>query len=89
MDYDLANVAVLDEFEGSFFLAFGQTWERLENLDLKELRLEVGAESRVAGRTLGGLFPLNITFGFAYPLLGLEPENRQARLYLELQLPLF
>lgn len=89
MDYDLANVAVLDEFGGSFFLAFGQTWERLENLDLKELRLEVGAESRVAGRTLGGLFPLNITFGFAYPLLGLEPENRQARLYLELQLPLF
>ncbi|MCR4404264.1 MAG: hypothetical protein NUW06_03070 [Candidatus Acetothermia bacterium] len=88
LDYDLANLAVLDELRLSLFLAFGKTWERFENLDLKEFHVEVGAEGRLSGETLGGLFPVSFTVGFAYPLLGIEPEGRRAQLYLEAEIPL-
>ena len=89
MDYDLAGLAVLDGLSETAFLAIGGTWESLEELDLREVKLEVGLEATVSGRTLGGLFPFKIITGFAYPLLGIAPEDRQGRIYIEVQLPLF
>ncbi|HID12085.1 MAG TPA: hypothetical protein EYP17_12445 [Candidatus Latescibacteria bacterium] len=88
MDYDLANLAVLDEVREALFIEGGWTWERLEDLDFRGLKLEMGLEGRLTGRTLGGLFPFEITIGFAYPLLGIEPENRRGQIYLGVQLPL-
>lgn len=87
MDYDLAGLAVIDELRGRAFLAFGQTWEGLGQLDLSGLKLEVGTEEVLSGRTLGGLFPISFTIGYAYPLLGAPPEAQRGRLYLELELP--
>ncbi|MFQ6090151.1 MAG: hypothetical protein ACE5LD_01740, partial [Candidatus Bipolaricaulia bacterium] len=88
LDYDLANLAVIDEVVETVFLAGGQTWEGLEGLDFGGLKLEAGVEAAFLGRTLGGLFPINFTVGFAYPLLGVEPENRRGQIYLGVQLPL-
>ena len=88
MDYDLANLAVLDEVREALFLTWGQTWEGLEDIDFTSLKLEVGLEATTSGRTLGGLFPFSITVGFAYPLLGIEPEGQRGWGYIRVQLPL-
>ncbi|MGQ9478226.1 MAG: M1 family aminopeptidase [Candidatus Bipolaricaulia bacterium] len=88
MDYDLAGLAVIDELQARLFLTFGGTWEGLANLNLSELKLEVGTEEAFNGRTLGGLFPLSFTLGYAYPLLGAPAEERRGRFYLEFELPL-
>jgi hypothetical protein len=87
MDYDLANLAVIDELRGRLFLTFGQTWEGMSALDLSGLKLEVGTEEVFNGRTFGGLFPVSFTLGYAYPLLGVPPEERRGRFYLEFELP--
>jgi hypothetical protein len=56
-------------------------------LDLSGLKLEVGTEEVFNGRTFGGLFPVSFTLGYAYPLLGVPPEERRGRFYLEFELP--
>lgn len=87
MDYDLAGLAVIDDVREEFFLSFGQTWEGLTGLNFAELKLEIGAEGQLIGRTLGGLFPVSGAIGLAYPLLGASPEARRVQIYIELQLP--
>jgi len=87
MDYDLANLAVIDEVRETLFIAGGWTGKGPTDLSFRGLRLEAGLEGRFAGRTLGGLFPFAITLGFAYPLAGIEPENRRGQVYLGVQLP--
>ncbi len=88
MDYDLANLAVIDEVRQALFLAGGQSWEVFEDIGFGNFKLEAGFEGEFVGRTLGGLFPLHFTIGFAYPFLGIEPENRRGRIYFGVRLPL-
>ncbi|MFQ6089890.1 MAG: hypothetical protein ACE5LD_00405, partial [Candidatus Bipolaricaulia bacterium] len=89
MDYDLLNLAVLDETSETLFLAWGQTWEGLEGIDLGGLKLEVGLEATTSGRTLGGLFPFKVTTGLVYPLLGIAKEDQRGWIYIKIGLPLF
>ena len=91
MDYDLLGLALIEETRERLYLALGETWEGLGEvqMSLDELKAEVGMEGLISGRTLGGLFPFTATVGFAYPLLGIEPEDRQGRIYISLELPLF
>ncbi len=86
LSYNIANVIMLDRADQTLFVAAGNTWQSLDRLDLSSFKAEVGLELTLQGRTLGGLFPVALKWGFAYSLTGApEPQGRQ---YIELQLPL-
>ena len=55
MSYNLLNVAVLQDIDERFFVRFGNTWNDLDQVDLGNLKVEVGLEMNLSGRTLGGL----------------------------------
>ncbi len=90
MDYDLLNLALIDETREVVFLQFGNTWPSLAELDLNlaEFKLEGGVEAITRGRTLGGLMPFTFRIGFAYPFWG-GPPDRQGRVYASFEMPLF
>lgn len=86
LNYNIANVIMLDRADQALFVTAGNTWQSLNQLDLSSLKAEVGFEVTLQGRTLGGLFPVALKWGFAYPLRGTpKPQGRQ---YIELQIPL-
>lgn len=88
MDYNIASLALLDEIDETLFAIVGDTWESLKEVSFDDFKVEIGFEFTLKSRTLGGLFPLNARVGFAYPLVGIEEEAQQGKLYIELQVPL-
>lgn len=91
LSYNLLNVAMLHRIDELLYLRLGGTWEepsRLSHAQLRDLELEVGAEFTFRGHTLGGLFPWDITLGFAYPLT-LDEGAAQIHQYLRISTPLF
>jgi hypothetical protein len=77
LDYGVLNLLIVDELWGKPFIRAGRTWMELQEvaLDPQKLRVEAGLELRVRTKTLFGL-PLELTFGFAYPLQGFEGVQR-------------
>jgi len=86
LNYNIANAIMLDRADQALFVTAANTWQSLNQIDLGSLKAEVGFELTLQGRTLGGLFPVALKWGFAYSLAGTpEPQGRQ---YIELQIPL-
>lgn len=92
MGYNLLNVAVLHQIDERFFVRFGQAWESLDQVDLghlEDLKIEIGFEVTLSGRTLGGLFPWQVTLGVAYPVGPIEDKERQIKQYIGISTPFF
>jgi hypothetical protein len=89
MGYNLLNVALLHQIDERFFLRFGNTWENAArvDLDLARVKMEIGAEITLSGRTLGGLFAWAVRLGLVYPLSELDESERQIKQYLEISIP--
>ncbi len=89
MGYNLLNVAVLHDISERLFVRFGNTWSSLSEVDLaRDLKLEIGFEVSLQGRTLGGLFPWEVVLGGALPLTVSEGEERALQFYWRFWTPL-
>jgi len=91
MGYNLLNVAMLHDIDERFFVRFGDTWDSLDQVDLdrlEDLKVEAGFELNLSGRTLGGLFPWQLTLGIAYPLTATQESERQIKQYINIWTPL-
>ncbi len=77
LDYSVLNLLIVDELWGKPFVRAGQLWAKPQEivLDVKQLKVEAGFELEVRTKIIFGL-PLEITFGFAYPLQGFEGEKK-------------
>ncbi|MEM4382313.1 MAG: hypothetical protein QXX19_08805, partial [Candidatus Caldarchaeum sp.] len=77
LDYSVLNFLIIDELWGKPFVRAGQTWARPQEiaLDMRQLKIEAGFELAIKTKIISG-FPLELTFGFAYPLQGSEGEKR-------------
>ena len=64
--YYLGNLALIHGVRQDLYLSIGDTWNSLDELSLEDLKFEGGLELSLAGKTLGGLFPFDLTFGYAY-----------------------
>lgn len=92
MNFNLLSVAMLHRVEDRFYIRFGNSWERLEQVEeglLKDAKAEIGAELILRGATLGGLFPWRVTFGITMPISPLPEGERQLKQYLNVWVPLF
>ncbi len=77
LDYSVLNLLIVDELWAKPFMRAGQTWARPQEiaLDVRQLKIEAGVELAVKTEILFGL-PLELSFGFAYPLQGFEGEKK-------------
>jgi hypothetical protein len=77
LDYSVLNFLIVDELWGQPFVRAGQMWDKPQEIafDVKQLKVEAGFELTVKTKMLFGL-PLELTFGFAYPLQGFEEEQK-------------
>lgn len=77
LDYAVLNFLIIDELWGKPFVRAGQLWTKPQEIvfDLKQLQVEAGFELEVRTKIIFGL-PLELTFGFAYPLQGFEGEKK-------------
>ena len=92
MGYNLLNVALLHDIDERIFFRFGNTWDRLDQVDLgnlETLKMEVGFEMTLGGHTLGGLFPWQLTVGVTYPISPIGDGERQIKQYISLWTPFF
>jgi len=92
LGYSLLGVAMLHRIDERFFLRFGKTWERLEELgqsSLGEMKAEIGFELSFKGRTLGGLFPWELKLGIVYPISKPAEGKRVFKQYISFWTPLF
>lgn len=76
LDYSVLNLLIIDELWGKPFVRAGQIWAKPQEIvfDVKQLKVEAGFELEVRTKIIFGL-PLELTFGFAYPLQGFEREK--------------
>lgn len=81
LDYSVLNLLIVDELWGKPFMRAGQTWAKPQEiaLDIAQLKVEAGLELTAKTKIIFGL-PLDLTFGFAYPLQGLQ-GNMKGELY--------
>lgn len=89
LEYYVANLAKIDRIEDSFFIQAGTTSDSLQALDFKDSKGEVGTEINFTGSTLGGLFPVNLTIGYTYPLWGKVDQSDFGHLYVGLGMSIF
>lgn len=64
--YYLGNLALITQVKQRFFVSGGDTWNSPDDISLEGFKYEGGAELAVEGKTLGGLFPFDLVFGYAY-----------------------
>jgi len=65
-NYYIGNLALISEVRQGIFLSAGNTWDDFSELEFTDFKYEGGLELRLSGNTLGGLFPFDLTFGYAY-----------------------
>ncbi len=64
--YYLGTLATISDVRQGVFFSIGDTWDQLDQFTLDDLKFEGGIELTVSGKTLGGLFPFDLTLGYAY-----------------------
>ncbi len=92
MGYNLLNAAVLHQLDERFFVEFGNVFEDPVEIGsglLEDLRLQIGFEASLSGRTFGGLFPWEVRIGVIYPVTNIDPDQRILRQYFEISTPFF
>ena len=62
----VGNLALITRVDQSLFISGGATWDDLNDIGLENFKYEGGGELSVRGKTLGGLLPFDLTFGYAY-----------------------
>ncbi|HED04682.1 MAG TPA: hypothetical protein ENI60_07980 [Candidatus Fraserbacteria bacterium] len=88
MNYDLLGLVALGRVDERLYLQGANTWQRLDDIRLDQLKVELGFELTAVGRTFGGLFPFDVTVGFVYPLSGINESARQVKQYFRISTPL-
>lgn len=88
MHYDALGLVAFERADERLYLKAANTWERLSDVRLDDLKVEAGFEVTASGQTFGGLFPFAITLGFAYPVVGFDGQERQIREYFGISTPL-
>lgn len=93
LNYNVLNFAALHDVRDRVFLAFGDTWTSLDELNetglWPDLKLQVGFELILSGSTLGGLFPWEVRLGLVYPLRPVAEEERKIQHYYRISTPFF
>jgi hypothetical protein len=64
--YYLGSLALVTDIRQSFFLSAGDTWDKLNEIGIKNFKYEGGTEVSISGKTLGGLIPFDLAVGYAY-----------------------
>lgn len=64
--YYLGSLALISDVRQGFFVAAGDTWDSLDQFTVDDFKYEGGIEVTISGKTLGGLFPFDLTLGYAY-----------------------
>ncbi len=64
--YYLGNLALIKDVRQNLYLSAGDTWDSLDELGPGDFKYEGGIEISLGGKTLGGLFPFDLTVGYAY-----------------------
>lgn len=65
-NYYLGTLALVSDVRQGIFFSAGDTWNSFDEFNLSDFKLEAGIEVQMSGTTLGGLFPFDLTLGYAY-----------------------
>lgn len=65
-NYYLGTLAKVSEIRQGVFISAGDTWNELDQFGVADFKVEGGLEVGISGTTLGGMFPFDLTLGYAY-----------------------